>query len=1113
MGNTGVGGPQTDTDSVNITVSSALAVNAGNDSYATTQNASLAAGSVLSNDTDPLGGTLSASGVNGSGAAIGNTITLASGALLTMNADGTFVYDPNGAFNSLAQGASANDSFTYDVSSTSGGSGSGTVGITINGVNDAPVLSGANNLSPINEDPAANPGTLVSALIAGQVSDADMGALSGIAVTSVDNSNGAWQYSTDGGSTWNAFGSPSNANARLLSADASSYVRFVPNANWNGTVSGLSFRAWDQTSGSAGSVADASANGGSTAFSSATATASITVNSVNDAPQGTSNTVTTLEDTAYVFATADFGFSDSNDSPANNLLAVKVTTLPGAGSLTDSGVAVTAGQFVSASDISSGKLVFTPAAGGWGSGYAAFTFQVEDDGGTLNAGVDTDPTPRTMTVNVDEVNHAPQGASNPVTALENSVYTFATADFGFSDPNDIPSNSLLAVKITTLPGAGSLTDNGAAVGAGQFISVADIAAGKLVFTPGANAWGNNYAAFTFQVQDDGGTLNGGVDTDPTARTMTVDVNQVNHAPQGTSNTVTTLENNVYTFASADFGFSDPNDSPSNNLLAVEVTTLPGAGSLTDNGVAVIAGQFVSVTDIAGGKLVFTPGANAWGNNCAAFTFQVQDDGGTLNAGVDTDSTARTMTVDVNQVNHAPQGTSNTVTTLENNSYTFASADFGFSDPNDSPSNTLLAVEITTLPGAGSLTDNGAAVGAGQFISVADITGGKLVFTPGLNASGAAYANFGFQVQDNGGTNNAGVDTDPAPKSMTVDVTFVNQPPLLGNNTLTVGQGGMLVLSNANLSASDVDNAAAGLVFSVSNILNGRFELVTSPGVPVTTFTQAAVTSGQVRFVDSGSATAPSFDVRVSDGSLTVGPVAANVSFSVLAPPAPVPVVPIGGPVPPPIGVPTPPTVEPAPLPPVPSGGGGGSGAPRPGAGAGPGPSGGRAPFAPEAVAAELARPARGAEPVLVQQQPPRVTLNSAPNLHPQELALLIQGSEPQSMQSGPPTKADWSAHTAFPEKGHDSEHDSIEVLMESVRMGSIALSVGVVWWASRVGGLVGSLLTSVPAWRHLDPMPIVGRDKDEAEDWDDPRDADADADELAISMVLEGPRANVPATA
>ena len=83
---------------------------------------------------------------------------------------------------------------------------------------------------------------------------------------------------------------------------------------------------------------------------------------VNQAPQGTSNTVTTLENVAYVFQTADFGFSDPNDSPANNLLAVEITTLPGSGSLTDNGIAVTAGQFVSASDIAAGKLVFNPAA-------------------------------------------------------------------------------------------------------------------------------------------------------------------------------------------------------------------------------------------------------------------------------------------------------------------------------------------------------------------------------------------------------------------------------------------------------------------------------------------------------------------------------------------------------------------------------------------------------------------------------------------------------------------------------------------------------------------------------------------------------------------------------
>ena len=39
----------------------------------------------------------------------------------------------------------------------------------------------------------------------------------------------------------------------------------------------------------------------------------INVTAVNDAPAGTDNTVTTLEDTAYTFTAADFGFSDPND--------------------------------------------------------------------------------------------------------------------------------------------------------------------------------------------------------------------------------------------------------------------------------------------------------------------------------------------------------------------------------------------------------------------------------------------------------------------------------------------------------------------------------------------------------------------------------------------------------------------------------------------------------------------------------------------------------------------------------------------------------------------------------------------------------------------------------
>src|SRR5205814_1858931 len=131
------------------------------------------------------------------------------------------------------------------------------------------------------------------------------------------------------------------------------------------------------------------------------------------------------------------------------------------------------------------------------------------------------------------------------------------------------ANALAAVKITTLPGAGTLTNNGAVVNTGDFVSVADIDAGYLRFTPAANANGAGYASFTFQVQDDGGTANSGVDLDQTANTITVNVTSVNDAPAGTDKTVSTLEDTAYTFAAADFGFTDPNDSPANALTAVK----------------------------------------------------------------------------------------------------------------------------------------------------------------------------------------------------------------------------------------------------------------------------------------------------------------------------------------------------------------------------------------------------------------------------------------------------------------------------------------------------------------------------------------------------------------
>ncbi|WP_171057326.1 Ig-like domain-containing protein, partial [Pseudomonas fluorescens] len=153
----------------------------------------------------------------------------------------------------------------------------------------------------------------------------------------------------------------------------------------------------------------------------------------------------------------------------------------------------------------------------------AFTFQVRDDGGVANGGVDTDPSANTFAFNITSVNDAPAGTDKTVSFTEGGKYTFSAADFGFTDPNDTPANAFSAVVIASLPAAsdGTLALNGVAVVAGQVIAVADL--GQLVFTSASGRSGNGLGAFTFQVRDDGGTALGGVDTDPSAHTVTFNI--------------------------------------------------------------------------------------------------------------------------------------------------------------------------------------------------------------------------------------------------------------------------------------------------------------------------------------------------------------------------------------------------------------------------------------------------------------------------------------------------------------------------------------------------------------------------------------------------------------
>jgi hypothetical protein len=70
------------------------------------------------------------------------------------------------------------------------------------------------------------------------------------------------------------------------------------------------------------------------------------------------------------------------------------------------------------------------------------------------------------------------------------------------------------------------------------------AAGNLKFTAAPGVSVPAYIRCSFRLQDDGGTRSG-VDLEATAHTMTVDVMEINQAPQGTDNTVNLLEDTPY----------------------------------------------------------------------------------------------------------------------------------------------------------------------------------------------------------------------------------------------------------------------------------------------------------------------------------------------------------------------------------------------------------------------------------------------------------------------------------------------------------------------------------------------------------------------------------------
>jgi len=443
--------------------------------------------------------------------------------------------------------------------------------VTVANVNDAPVLDNTLDsqgntadlsLSAIEDAgaPFGPVGTLISDLVAigGNVTDVDDSAVTGVALTTLTTDNGSWHYTLNGGISWTAAGSVADDNALLLAADANTRLYFQPNASFNGSITdAITLRAWDQSSGTAGTQVDTSTNGGTTAFSSAIDTANMTITAVNDAPVNSLPTTAPSvdEDTALTFTGTEL-ISISDDA-GENPVKVALTAFNGTLTLngtTDLTFATDGGdgdadakmEFTGKiADINTALdgMIFTPTANY--SGPASVRIVTDDQGNTGSGGALSDDD--IVDISVNAVNDEPTFTSTAVTFVnEDSAYGYNIAT------RDIDTGDTLTITAPTKPSWLSLADKGDG-------------SGTLSGTP-----------TTFDVGTHDVTLRVSDGTEQAEQSFTVTVFKINDAPVFTSTAITSVnEDTAYSYSIA------TSDADAGDTLTITASTNPSWLTLTD----------------------------------------------------------------------------------------------------------------------------------------------------------------------------------------------------------------------------------------------------------------------------------------------------------------------------------------------------------------------------------------------------------------------------------------------------------------------------------------------------------------------------------------------------
>jgi len=394
----------------------------------------------------------------------------------------------------------------------SGDVAAGTINIDTVAVNDAPTVSGMATDIVFTEDVAGNLDLSASAF-------ADVDSAGNVTVT-LTASEGTFSTPADG----SAVGA--GVTETLVNATTVTLVGTVDDINtYLNTASNVQYTGATNDNGDDTSTVTVSINDGDGSGDVAAGTINIDTVAVNDAPtvSGMATDIVFTEDTAGNLDLSASAFADV-DSAGN--VTVTLTASEGTFSTPADGSAVGAGVTETLVNATTVTLVGTVADI---NTYLNTASNVQYTGATDDNGDDTSTVTVTIndgdgsgdvaagTVNIDitAVNDAPTGSNATVNMNEDTSYTLTAANFGFGDVDT--GDAMVSVRIDTLTlGSGTFQLSGADLLASDVISVGDINAGNLVYTPAADANGAGLLTFTFSVND-------GTSFAASSSTLTIDV--------------------------------------------------------------------------------------------------------------------------------------------------------------------------------------------------------------------------------------------------------------------------------------------------------------------------------------------------------------------------------------------------------------------------------------------------------------------------------------------------------------------------------------------------------------------------------------------------------------